>query len=86
MAIYIISDDLPKPDKWHGVHYLNCLHQLNHNSEIEYQMFCNVLKYMSDGRLKIEVFGYRYFISKESINRSYIRYVDADRVTRRKRG
>lgn len=84
MTIRIISDDLPRPDRWHGVNYLNCLHQLNHKSEINYQMFCNILKTMPDGRLKIEVFGYRYFIRKESINRSYIRYVDADRVVSRR--
>lgn len=84
MSIRIIPDDVQVPDDWKKVHYLNCLHQLNHKSEIHYQMFCNVLKTMPDGRLKIEVFGYRYFFYESSRNKKRVRYVDAGRVVSRK--
>ena len=84
MSFRIIPDDVKVPDGWHGKHYLNCLHQLNRRSEINYQMFCNILKRMSDGRLKIEVFGYRYFFREEFLNRRRVRYVDADRVVCRR--
>lgn len=79
MVTYRISDECPRPEKWHGQHYLKCVHQLNHQSEICYQMFCNVLKTMPDGRLKIEVFGERYW-KDARINKSRIRYVDSWRV------
>lgn len=39
-------------------------------------MYCNVLKAMPDGRLKIKVYGERY----RSIAGEKIRYVDADQV------
>lgn len=81
MSYRYIHAESPKPDRWNGTHYLNCLHSLNSRSQIEYQMFCNILKTMPDGRLKIEVFGYRYFYRTSSINNSRIRYVDDWRVT-----
>lgn len=84
MAIRIIPNDLKAPDGWLGEYYINCLHQLNHGSEIYYQMFCNILKHMPDGRLKIQVFGYRYFYDEKYLNRCRIRYVDFCRVVRRR--
>ena len=81
MSYRYIQAESPKPDRWHGTHYLNCQHSLNHCSQIEYQMLCNILKTMPDGRLKIEVFGDRYIYRTPSINNSRIRYVDDCRVT-----
>ena len=80
MATRFISDNQRKPDRWSGQYYLKCKQQINDGSEIQYQMFCNVLKTMPDGRLKIEVFGDRYRVSESIRNKSRIRYVEADRV------
>ena len=38
-----------------AVHLLECTHSLNSRSQIDYLMYCNVLKTMSDGRLKVYV-------------------------------
>lgn len=81
MATYLIDPDGPKPQDWQGTHYLNCRHQFNEKSVIRYQMFCNVLHTMPDGRLKIEVFGDRYKINGENLKKRRIRYVDARKVT-----
>ena len=49
-----------QPKDWNGSHFLKCTHSLNSRSRIDYLMYCNVLKTMSDGRLKVYVFGTRY--------------------------
>lgn len=53
MSYRYIHAESPKPDRWHGTHYLNCLHSLNHRSQIEYQMFCNIsrIRYVDDWRV-----------------------------------
>ena len=67
------------PEKWDGTYVLSCEHQLNHRSRIYYEMYCNVIKGMPDGRLKIRVFGNRYWRDGR-INKSRIRYIEANRV------
>ena len=61
-----------QPDGWNGSHFLKCSHSLNSRSRIDYLMYCNVLKTMSDGRLKVYVYGTRY----HSIEGGRIRYVN----------
>ena len=61
-----------QPDGWNGSHLLECTHSLNSRSRIDYLMYCNVLKTMSDGRLKVYVYGTRY----HSIKGGRIRYVN----------
>jgi hypothetical protein len=73
MTRRIYSD---QPQNWQGQHFLKCTHSLNSKSKIHYLMYCNVLKAMPDGRLKIKVYGERY----RSIAGEKIRYVDADQV------
>ena len=61
-----------QPDGWNGSHLLKCSHSLNSRSRIDYLMYCNVLKTMSDGRLKVFVYGKRY----HSVQGGRIRYVN----------
>lgn len=60
------------PTEWDGKHYLTCTHNLNSQSYINYLMYCNVIKRMPGGRLKVKVFGYRWTKS----DGCRIRYVD----------
>lgn len=60
-----------------ATHYLRCAHQLGHNRR-EYWMKCVILKTMGNGKLKVRVFGYRYWKGHE--NSSRIRYISAARV------
>ena len=73
MTRRIYSD---QPQNWQGQHLLKCTHSLNSKSKIHYLMYCDVLKEMPGGRLKIKVYGERY----RSIKGEKIRYVDADRI------
>ena len=73
MTRRIYSD---QPQNWQGQHLLKCTHSLNLKSKIHYLMYCDVLKKMPGGRLKIKVYGERY----RSIEGEKIRYVDADQV------
>ena len=59
-------------------HLLECYQGLC-RSGYSYDMFCNVLKTMPDGRLKIRVFGDRYR-GRRKLDISRIRYVAAFRV------
>ena len=61
-----------QPKDWNGSHFLKCTHSLNSRSRIDYLMYCNVLKTMSDGRLKVFVYGKRY----HSVQGGRIRYVN----------
>lgn len=45
-----------------------------------YTMKCKILKLMGDGRVKIRVYGDRYWDREETNDKSYIRYVDINRV------
>lgn len=58
-----------------STHWLKCRHQIGRNG-YDYYMPCNVLKNMSGGKLKIEVFG---FMAKGGNGRR-IRYVYKYRV------
>lgn len=72
---YVISRK-PQPEEWLGEHYLACTHSFNSRNSIDYVMYCNVLKTMPDGRLKVRVFGYRW----TGTDGSKIRYVEDYRV------
>ena len=56
-------------------HWLTCHHQIGYN-RTTYRMACNLLKRVPSGRVKIQVFGNRYWGG----SKSYVRYVDAFRV------
>lgn len=71
------SIPLLKPADWDGQYVLFCRHCIGHGRK-RYAMYCNVLKTMPDGRLKIRVFGERDW--GYCLDKSYIRYVDARRV------
>ena len=65
-----------QPEKWQGLHLLKCAHVLNSKSRIRYLMYCDIIKQMPDGRLKIKVYGERH----RSADGEKIRYVDAGKV------
>jgi hypothetical protein len=65
-----------QPEKWQGRYLLKCTHALNTKSKIRYLMYCDIIKQMPDGRLKIKVYGERH----RSADGEKIRYVDAGRV------
>lgn len=60
-----------------ATHYLRCSHCLGLN-RFDYQMKCLPLKDMGDGRMKLLVFGERYWINKDHIKR--IRYMPKWRI------
>lgn len=61
-----------------ATHYLRCRHVLGHGVT-NYRMRCHVIKTMGDGRLKVQVYGERYW-NDERRKKVKIRYVDAYRV------
>ncbi len=64
-----------------ATHFLSCRHAIGLHG-YDYTMRCHVLKNMPDGyRVKILVFGDRYWKGKEHIRR--VRYVDRTRLTKR---
>ena len=73
MKIFKCKDN---PKDWKGQHVLHCCHSLNRRSKIYYIMYCDILKKMPDGRLKIKVYGQRY----TSVETDRIRYVPEFRV------
>lgn len=58
-------------------HYLLCRHCVGTHCK-EYEMPCNILGRTKSGKLKIEVFGERYWGNTQHIRK--IRYVDPCRV------
>lgn len=60
-----------------ATHELLCRHCVGKNCR-DYTMPCNILKSMPDGRLKVQVFGDRYWI--RGLDKVSVRYVDRDRV------
>ena len=74
MSYWIYKDE--KPQEWDGTHYLTCIHTLNSRSHIDFLMYCNILKKMPDGRLKVRVFGYRW----SNVRGEKIRYINSYRV------
>ena len=66
-------------NKKDATHNLSCSHAFNLKSRYDYWMDCITIKEMSNGRLKILVFGERYWPKYDYKKR--IRYVDKIRVT-----
>lgn len=69
--------DLTKYDISQATHKLRCRHQISRNG-FDYTMPCIVLGKTKSGKLKIVVFGERYWKNKEHIK--HIRYVRSFRV------
>ena len=65
-----------------ATHLLECQHCVGANHCRLYYMRCNVIKTMPDGRLKIQVFGERYW--KDKRDKVSIRYVKSWRVSEAK--
>ncbi|MBA7552585.1 hypothetical protein ES705_45154 [subsurface metagenome] len=61
-----------------ATHKLSCRHAFNSRSGLDYLMECLILKEMPNNRLKILVFGERYWRGYDHKKR--IRYVDKFRV------
>jgi len=62
-------------------HILSCRHCLGHNC-LEYTMPCIPLKEMDGGRIKILVFGDRYW--NYNLEQKRVRYVESWRVKKRR--
>lgn len=60
-----------------ATHLLLCRHAIGPNGK-DYQMRCHVLKAMPDGRLKLRVYGERYWKNTSHIVK--VRYVEPERV------
>ncbi|MDI5832572.1 hypothetical protein OCF84_21370 (plasmid) [Shewanella xiamenensis] len=61
-----------------ATHLLLCRHAVGSNGK-DYQMRCHILKRMSDGRLKLRVYGYLFWNHSPHIVK--VRYVESWRVT-----
>ncbi|CAK3961886.1 DUF3319 domain-containing protein [Vibrio crassostreae] len=61
-----------------ATHLLQCRHALGDNGKF-YKKRCHILKKMPDGRLKLQVYGDRYWKDTDHIVR--IRYVESSRVS-----
>ena len=61
-----------------ATHRLYCRHAIGQHGR-SYHMKCHVLKTMPDGRLKIQVYGDRYWKDRMHVVR--VRYVQSDRVS-----
>lgn len=72
---YIFCRKFPK--EWDKKYVLECTHSYNSRAQDNYLMYCNVLKEMPNGRLKVRVFGYRW----KNVDGEKIRYVDSYRVS-----
>lgn len=66
-----------------ATHLLFCSHAVGKNGK-RYYMRCHVLKIMPDGRLKVQVYGDRYWKNTGHVIRT--RYVDSGRVIKIPRG
>ncbi len=65
-----------------ATHNLHCRHCINPKNVREYYMDCIILKELPNNRLKILVFGDRYW--KGHDDKKQIRYVDSYRVSIKK--
>jgi hypothetical protein len=63
-------------------HYLECAHCIGRTRKV-YFMRCNVLKTLPGNRLKLEVYGERYWKGKEDVKR--VRYTESNRVFKKDR-
>ena len=61
-----------------ATHRLSCSHAFNEKSRYDYCMDCIILKEMPNNRVKILVFGDRYW--KYHDDKKRVRYVDKSRV------
>lgn len=61
-----------------ATHLLQCRHSFGRGNTY-YKMRCHVLKTMPDGRLKVRVYGNRYW--KDTDHIVNVRYVESSRVT-----
>ena len=61
-----------------STHVLSCRHAFNQKSGYDYRMDCIILKKMPNDRLKILVFGDRYWRGYD--DKKQIRYVDRSRI------
>lgn len=61
-----------------ATHWLHCQHCYCHGQVKEYWMPCVVLKSLPSNRVKVLVFGDRFWRGREHIKR--VRYVDASRL------
>ena len=68
-----------KLERKDATHLLSCRHSQNSRQHYDYYMDCIIIKEMPGQRLKILVFGERYW--KGHDNKQRIRYVDKSRVT-----
>lgn len=73
--------DLNKFKRKDATHLLECRHAIGRSGR-DYVMDCIILKEMPNGRLKILVFGERYWKGHDDKKR--IRYVDSYRVREKK--
>ena len=64
-------------------HFLLCRHAVG-QSGMSYSMYCDILKEMKNDRLKIRVYGDRFWPGR--YDKSYIRYVKSSRVSTIPRG
>lgn len=69
--------DLSKYDVSQATHKLKCRHAVGRNGS-NYTMFCIVLRKTKSGRIKIVVFGDRFWRNRE--NRKRIRYVEKQQL------
>ncbi len=61
-----------------ATHLLQCRHAIGRGGKL-YKMRCHILKAMPDGRLKVQVYGNRYW--KDTDHIVGLRYVESGRVT-----
>ena len=72
------KEKLENSDISQATHRLRCYHVIRSNRQT-YHMHCLPVKEMSGGRLKIIVFGCRFY-RENGLDKKSIRYVDAYRV------
>ena len=72
-----MKEEYERLSKKDATHYLECRHAVGRNGW-DYLMSCIVLKEMPNNRLKILVFGERYW--KRYKDKKRIRYVDSYKV------
>ena len=75
MTLY--GQSYPAPEG--ATHHLMCRHAIGKNG-YWYLMYCRPIKIMSDGRMKVLVFGDRLHSSEADQSKTRIRYVDAHRI------
>ena len=59
---------------------LKCRHCISSNHCREYTMKCKILKFMENRKVKIRVYGERDWAREDVKDKSYIRYVNINRI------